>query len=147
MSLKLNFFNAPIYSCKDISSQIQTTGNNSKGILVICQNFNNSEISDFLKKILAAVNTDIDVDCALLDIKYDTEITWSELMRSKKQEKVLLFGIEPAQLGLNLKLVKYQLLNWNGMKILYSDSLEHVLADKNKKGFLWRELQLMFGKA
>ncbi len=146
MSLKLNFFNATIYSCKDISSQINSTGNNSKGILIICQNFNNSEISDFLKKILAAVNTDLESDCALYDINPDTQIAWSEIIRSKKQEKVIFFGIEPAQLGLHLKLVKYQLLDWNGMKLLFSDSLEQILADKNKKGFLWRELQLMFGK-
>jgi len=145
MSLKLDFFNAPVYNCKDISTKIRPIGQNAKGILIICQNYKNTEIADFLKKILAAVNTDIDMDTAIIDIQVANEIAWSELTGSNKHEKVIFFGVNPADMGLHIKLARYQLLNWNGMKILFSDSLEQILVDKNKKGFLWRELQLMFG--
>jgi hypothetical protein len=43
-------------------------------------------------------------------------------------------------------LMKYQNNSWSDIKILASDSLEEIIADKNKKSMLWRELQVLFAK-
>jgi hypothetical protein len=146
MSLKLNFFNATVYNCKDISSNPIFKGNNKKGILILCNHSENAEINDFLKKIMGAVNCELGEDTAMLEIKDATGLNWSDILRKSNSKSIILFGIDPIEMGLHLKIAPYQLLNWNDLKILYADKLESILSDKNKKALLWRELQLMFGK-
>jgi hypothetical protein len=141
--MKISFFNAPIYQCID-SSTIQYSGNNNKNILIICQNFENAEINDFIGKIMKAVNTDLIEDTRVLNLKENESLSWAEISNDCKAIKVIFFGIDPDKLGLHLNIVKYQLINWNNIRILYSDKLEEIISDKNKKGFLWRELQKMF---
>ena len=82
----------------------------------------------------------------MLEIKDATGLNWSDILRKSNSKSIILFGIDPIEMGLHLKIAPYQLLNWNDLKILYADKLESILSDKNKKALLWRELQLMFGK-
>ena len=146
MSFKLDFFNAAIYNAKDIVSNPGILGKNKKQILIVCNNFEKAEISDFLTKIMSAVKTDLQEDTSILNLKETDSISWSALVNSSKPEKVIFFGVEPASLGLHLKLLKYQLVKWDEINILASDSLEEIIADKNKKSMLWRELQVLFAK-
>lgn len=144
MSFKLDFFNAAIYKAKDIVSNPGILGKNKKQILIVCNDFDKSEIADFLTKIMSAVNTDLQEDTSILNLKETDSVSWSNLVKTTKPEKVIFFGIEPARIGLHLKLMKYQNNSWSDMKILASDSLEEIIADKYKKSMLWRELQVLF---
>jgi hypothetical protein len=146
MSFKLDFFNTAIYNSTDIVSNPIILGKNKKHILIVCNNFEKAEISDFLTKIMSAVNTDLQEDTSIINLKDSKTHSWSGIVKSTAPKKVIFFGIDAGNLGLHIKLLKYQHFSWNGINILASDSLEEIIADKNKKSMLWRELQLMFGK-
>ena len=95
--MKISFFNAPIYQCID-SSTIQYSGNNNKNILIICQNFENAEINDFLGKIMKAVNTDLIEDTRVLNLKENESLSWAEISNDCKAIKAIFLASTPISL-------------------------------------------------
>jgi hypothetical protein len=143
MPFNISFFEAPIYNTADISKNTEYIGRNNKKLLIVCRNYNESS-ADFLNKIMKAVNTDLTEDAALVDLEQNPSLHYSELNRTIAVEKIIFFSVDPAQIGLHLKLPLYKCTIWNDINILCAEGLEQIAADKNKKALLWRELQLMF---
>jgi len=145
MPFRLAFFNAPIYSADNIQPTITTfQGKNAKGILIICRNFANAELQDFLSKIMKAVYADLLHDSAIWDVDALGITPWAGLKKLTSPKNVIFFGISPEELNLHIKFPIYKCIDWDACNFLIADDLLTIFEDKQKKQLLWRELQLMF---
>lgn len=145
MSFDLIFFNSLLYDTPNLDSPVsKTEGQNKEGVLVLCTEFSNPLLREFLTKILQAVKTNLSEDVWVLDVTQEGMPHWAELSKTVRCQKAIIFGIAPAQLGLHLRLPIYECTEFRGCNILLADSLEAINADNGKKKYLWRELQTMF---
>jgi hypothetical protein len=144
MSFKSVFFKSPVYNVPDIQPKEGPVceGHNSKNILLICKNYESQE--EFLSKIMKAVNIDLSEDTASWDCEKKGIPHWAELSKSGIFKKVILFGIQPAEIGLHIAIPFYKAIAWTTSEFLLADNLQTISEDKNKKQLLWSALKEMF---
>ena len=118
--------------------------------LVIC--FFNSEFSNlpessaqFLGNILKAVELDFD-SVFMLNVA-EKNVGLSNLTQTIEANKLICFGITPAQIHLNIEHILYKVIHLSGVAMLFADQLENIERDVAKKKMLWGELQKMFKKS
>ncbi len=98
---------------------------------------------DFLAKIMSAVGLQED-DYVLVRIASDQVFSlWNELPQDIEQN-IVIFGLEPAALGLQIRSVLHRCMHLGHKQILLAQSLADTQADQGYKKALWRELQIMF---
>lgn len=101
---------------------------------------------DFLGKILAAANLSLAADTRLITVPETHPLAISRILRTQQTEKVLVFGLTPAQLGLRIEAPYYTPLHFYGLEWLFSEPLSLLEPDKSKKGLLWTGLKQLFLK-
>ncbi len=143
-----HFFTDPIFVTPQPESFLEdAVGNNQKKVLVICQDpKQQTELLDFLKKILGAIDLDIDNDISLLKAKKGSLYSFIGARNKIAFDKMLVFGLPAADLGLNIKAQPYKIINIENCQLLFSDGLAAITSDKKLKGALWSSLQLLFKK-
>lgn len=99
---------------------------------------------DFLAKVLAAANLNVERDTLFAEIPANEAIGFSSDLKSKQPEYVLVFGLPPAQLGLTIELPLFRPIPFYGTTWLFADALSILEPDKNKKSQLWSALKQMF---
>jgi hypothetical protein len=108
-----------------------------KQVLVISLPFvPNSEEANQLQKILAACKLS-EEQVQLLSLKKEEEIAWHHLRDIVQPKQVLLFGIEPAQLGISAHLMPHQVSRFNGSSWMQTLSLDELIKRPEIKTHLW----------
>jgi DNA polymerase III psi subunit len=111
--------------------------------VIILVNSLNPTDSELLGKILGAVKLDLpSVDMVELDKNQDIDL--SQIFTQKSVNQVITFGINLSKVNLDVKLNPYQILEKQGIKLIYSDSLTDIQNDVPKKKALWGSLKEMF---
>lgn len=103
-----------------------------------------AENLDFLKKVLAAAQLDLERDTLFAEIPLGEPVDMAATLRIKPADKVLVFGIPPEQLGLHIQAAAFQPVAFYGTTWLFADALSVLAPDKVKKGLLWTALKGMF---
>lgn len=98
----------------------------------------------FLDKVLAAANLNLEKDTMFAEIPVSEPVHFSTDLKRKMPEQVLVFGLRPAQIGLNIEAPFYRPIDFYGTTWLFADALSVLEPDKNKKGQLWSALKQMF---
>jgi hypothetical protein len=112
----------------------------AKDVLIIMKMSDSSEQNMvFLSKILAALKLEIN-DCDILRIENATMV--GKMLRDYK--KVLVFGIYPDILGLNIEISPYRVFYLEDSSILFAHGLQKLISEVELKNTLWKCLQLMF---
>lgn len=120
-------------------------GGFAKGIWVLAAaEPEQSDNLDFLKKVLAAAQLDLERDTLFAEIAPDEPVDMAACLRLKPADKVLVFGIPPEQLGLHIQAAAFQPIAFYGVTWLFADALSVLAPDKTKKGLLWTALKGMF---
>lgn len=115
--------------------------NPSKTILIYLKGAKEEEIQ-FLGKVLKAVNRDIEKDTYLInDLDTPTLKTINKLVDFTK---VLVFGMNPKEIGLHVRINPYQLFSFQDKQFLFSQSLNTIANNVEQKKIFWAQLQLMF---
>lgn len=129
---------------KEITSK-RLKGSNQKALLVVLKTDEKSLIP-FLQKILQAIKMDWEKDILVLEIDSNTNLKLSEIWDSHKINQVLVFGIPPKQLGLNINIKAYEPLNWTNRQLLFSHDLTYLNDPKHAayKKTLWNALKSLF---
>jgi len=99
---------------------------------------------DFLTKILAAAQLDLNRDCLFDQIPSGEPFSTPRFIREKHPAQVLVFGLPPAQLGLTAQIPLYQTIEFYNTQWLFADALSVLEPDKTKKGLLWTALKALF---
>ena len=116
-------------------------GNNARKMLVLAEAEDFKNHRDLLEKILGAVEYDLQADTAVLTLSPQERINLSSEI--EQCEHLLLFGISPTQIGLNVNLKK-RLIQLERLTIVRSGPLGKVASDTNEKRALWQVLKSVF---
>ena len=119
------------------NEELQFYGNGKRKILILIQKEENNEINvEFLKKILNAKKLNFEEDVFLLPID-KIHLSIFQIKKDKEIEQVIFFGTAPNQLGLNINLPKYQIIEFNGLTLMKSDAISKIAKDESLKRSLW----------
>jgi DNA polymerase III psi subunit len=111
--------------------------------VVILVNSLNPTDSELLGKILGAVKLDLQsVD--IIELDKNQGINLSQIFTQKSVNQIITFGIDLTNVSLDVNLSPYQILEKQGIKFIYSDSLTSIQNDIPKKKALWGSLKEMF---
>jgi len=99
---------------------------------------------DFLKKILLASGLDFEKDTLFAETKDAEPTTILSVLKSKHPDQVLVFGVSPGQIGLNIQAPYYRPVVFCGTTFLFSEKLSAIESDKTRKTNLWQALRHMF---
>ncbi|MBK9335467.1 MAG: hypothetical protein IPM98_02295 [Lewinellaceae bacterium] len=137
--------NDKIYQIPENALLKNARGEFFKRVLVIAQ----AELMhpgnlDFLKKILFAAGLDLSKDALFVELQEADQVALFPVEQTKQPESVLVFGVSPAQLGLNIQIPLYQPTPFYGMTFLFSDKLSELEPDKIRKANLWQALRQMY---
>ena len=107
---------------------------------------NQEELDTFLANILTATKLDLSKDVCLLKTTVETSFSFSRLKTKVPIEKVIIFGISPKIMGINLDLKLYVPMVFQSCIFLLADKLTLIQSDVNKKRELWACLQEIYLK-
>jgi DNA polymerase III psi subunit len=111
-------------------------------VVIVLTNLNPID-SELLGKILGAVKLELQsVDIIELDKNQTANL--SQIFTQKSVNQLITFGIDLSKVSLDIKLNPYQILEKQGIKFIYSDSLTSIQNDIPKKKALWGSLKEMF---
>lgn len=111
-------------------------------VIILVNSLNSVDI-ELLGKILGAVKLDLSsVD--IIELVESQDIDLSQIFVQNSVKQVITFGVNLSELSLNVSLNPYQILEKEGIKFIYSDSLSDIQNDIPKKKALWGSLKGMF---
>ena len=111
--------------------------------VVILVNQLNPTDSELLGKILGAVKLDLQL-VDVIELDKNKEVNLSQILIQKSVNQLVTFGINLSNVSLDVKLTPYQILQNQGIKFIYSDSLTSIQNNIPKKKALWVALKEMF---
>ena len=97
----------------------------------------------FIAKVLAAANLDLSDDAFYAEIPCDQPVNCFTGMNDRPKF-ILVFGLSPAQVGLQAAAPAYQPIQLHGATWLFADALSVLEPDRDKKGKLWTVLKTLF---
>lgn len=95
-----------------------------------------------IKRLISAIKYDFDKDIYFLKINKGQSFSVGTLPISYKD--MIVFGVLPDQLGLNIDYKWYEILIFDQTRILLSESISDINKFPQKKQQLWVKLQQMF---
>lgn len=157
-SLK-NWFEQTVYLVNEENGEkdsVKFLGGNKQKVLLI----NRCESAEFLsekenlfllkgigkKGLLEAINLSLD-DVAIINISKSTVKSFRLLAQKMDFSRMILFGISPKEINLNIETEKYKVCVVNDCKIVFADSMEMIIGNDSLKKELWLSLQAMFGES
>ncbi len=128
-------------------NNIVSLGNNLKKIVLLVTSAEAIYLPDdelnFLLGILNACKLSM-ADVALINISKNPSVTYQQVAKHFKAEKIFLFGLSPEVLGLPLQFPHYQIQHFNNQVYLSSVSLTTLQTEKEEKLKLWNCLKKIF---
>ena len=123
---------------EDYSSEIQITGNNQKGIIIVYpMNTAESELKLLDTIIEKAILVDPKKDVVKVALKSECKINWFQFMSDQKVAHVLCFGIHPRSLSLNFAFNFNELIPFQDVEYIFSNYLHEIESDQGLKKQLW----------
>lgn len=147
-SLPTSFFDTNIYQIPENEFIIDyIKGLNKKQYLIIfnCSSEEEKDLIPYLQKILSAISVQLEEDTLYLNLPDEKKISISHLIKINPVNKILIFGIKPEVLSLNIQVPTYTVFPFLEKKWLWSDSLLEIFLEKKvtnrpKAGALWTAL-------
>lgn len=130
----------------NLPSQFPIEGTNSNKVAIIYSSLTPlaNDDRDQLFKILGALKLD-PTAVGLVNLTDVAAPAFTNLAKQLNCTYMLVFGATPADMGMLVAAKRYVELPMQGVRILFSDSLETLRADPKRKRYLWDCLQVMFG--
>ncbi|MDB4834991.1 hypothetical protein OAH12_00210 [Cyclobacteriaceae bacterium] len=128
-------------------TDIQFIGKNNRKTLIFVSSTNPKEVISeqsltFLSKILISVGLTLD-DVVVTNHSKDKKL--KEYTDTFSPKTIISFGIETFELGIqNIEIPSYEIKDYNGISVLYTDALDKVKEDISKKKALWINLKQLF---
>jgi DNA polymerase III psi subunit len=96
-----------------------------------------------LQAILSACKLNTE-DTALLSISTLNENNLKELKEKHQPKKIILFGVDPAKIGLPIHFPVFQIQAFQNIQYLHAPALSELESDKQLKIQLWQKLKQLF---
>jgi len=105
--------------------------------------YQSSEDPELIQKLFKALKVDIE-DVCLIDIEKSEVNSWKNISPILESEYVLIFGLVPKDLGMNLRILKNRWLPFSDKHLIFTDELSKMAADKELKLPFWNALKPVF---
>jgi hypothetical protein len=132
---------------KPLQKDWKTLGENKKNILVIVDYPGIVHLPDpglqLLTEILTACKLSLG-DVVIANLPNQPGQAWNDFQKKFQSKIVLLFEVEPVDMGLPMNFPHFQVQNFSGTTFLYSPALEKLGEDKILKSKLWVCLRRVF---
>ena len=126
---------------------LSAKGNNKKKVLVLTESHLDGPQHSLLKKILSAVDHDLDEDCLLKTLEPGYQYPLRDHLESGEVQKVLAFGISPESLGTQLSPSLYRLIQIEETRLVFASPLARIAENKEEKQALWAQMKHLFSPA
>lgn len=133
-----DFFDFDIYKVGEILDVPEV---NNKKVVVISKPIE-AQSEQFLQKILAAVQLDLNKDVLLTQ----QPVLYKQLDVAAPVQSTVVFGYTPVELSLHIDVKPYQIIQFKQKRLLFVHELNQIAADIDKKKMLWQQLQILFKK-
>ncbi|MDN3658700.1 hypothetical protein QWZ08_23865 [Ferruginibacter paludis] len=131
----------------DAAASFAILGHNRKKIIILVANDETLYLPDeqlnFLLGILSACSLTME-DVAIINTRKNKNITYKAIEQELKGEKVILFGVTPAQINLPIEFPQYQVQAFNSQTYLTAAMLPEIQENKAEKARLWNCLKQIF---
>lgn len=141
LSLTDQVFNLPEHNAESFSLIGSEEG---KLLVVVDESAFGTEEETMLNNMISAIKFDPKSDISKLILKQGQSVILSNLQRDFNN--ILVFGVIPEQLGLNIEYKLYDILHFEKCRMLICDSIIEIKTVIQKKQLLWSRLQEMFLK-
>ena len=134
----------------ETSSTTQTISNPAEHVtkdILICIATLENKLKPEKEVLLNAILSACKLDPTQLFICTDQEQLHSSflaMVEVQKATKVILFGLNPAHVGLPIHFPLFQIQSFQGVQYLHAPSLEALEIDKQMKIQLWQKLKQIF---
>ena len=136
-----DFLNFTVYPSLEKVVDLAAITPTTKEVVIVTQEVEENEIQ-LLTKIMQAVNKSVETDTCWLQA--DGIHSYQAISSQIEFEILLVFGILPKDMGLHLQIRPYQIVQFQGKKMLFVHGLDEVAQNVNYKKQLWGQLQLLF---
>jgi hypothetical protein len=119
------------------------SGENLKHVLVGFNDTENPDLRAFLEKIMSAAKLNLQTDCLILR-GLDNLPSLLNIASEYTIEHVIMFGIKPKQLGLNIDVTPYTVTHFQAKTLLFVDNMATIEQNTALKKALWECLQKVF---
>lgn len=135
-----DFYNFSLYHWETPSTWTPDIHALSCPVWVVLTEVTDTELA-FLHKILGAVPLDVQQECMIF--VQTGNLCYKDLVaQATNLETLLVFGRSPRDLGMHLRLPLYQLSLFQGIQLLFADSLATIAANQQaEKQKLWKQVQ------
>ncbi len=130
----------------EIPSELLLGDNEKKLLVVIKKEDFSAENRNFLSKILAAVKYELEKDAVIFSLPDGVSFSIADLVKESKMNDVILFGVNPKEVGFSFETIVYVPHCINKVNILIAHGLEQIKVKTDLKKALWAALQQMFLK-
>jgi hypothetical protein len=134
-----------IFSAPDTDWLGSARGNYARSIaVVVSAQYFSPEETAFLEKVLNAAKINLSNDVLLLQKNEAEPVSIAPVLQAKNPQFVLVFGLAPADIGLQLQHQLYQPDHFYRSTWLWANDLPAIAVDRNLKTKLWTALQQLF---
>lgn len=98
----------------------------------------------FIKKVMQAVALEPGKNAYLIGVDTTKKIPSFDYLTAPMIQFILVFGILPTTLGLQLKAPVYLPFTFGNKTFIFTEDLSNLQQDKEKKGLLWKALQAAY---
>lgn len=124
------------------SEPLQFPFEKKKLLAIVKQNQYGDAEAQTLKGISQAIKIQFESDVEVLIMASEGKINLGTGL--DQFDHVVYFGVNPSHTGLQLDAKLYKIFKFEGPDLLVAHPLHEIAADKNKKLYLWKCLQMMF---
>lgn len=105
--------------------------------------YQSSDDPELIQKLFSALKLDLN-DVCIIDYDNQQAKSWKHIGPLLEAEYVLLFGLIPKDLGLNLRVFKNKWFPFSGKHLIFTDDLYEMVTDKQMKIPFWNALKPVF---
>jgi hypothetical protein len=138
--MKYNIYDIP--HSTDLTNLV--IGKNAKKVLIVLSEKEYASHSVFLDKIMSAVSLNLFEDCLICQMPSYAYIKFSDFKSKFAMSKLILFGVNFQQLGLQIQCQQNQICIFQSIELLPTFSLSALEQDSQKKRILWMSLKSLF---
>ena len=128
----------------DSSDLCTISGAFEQKVIVVLMEDDFKAAQSFLEKMMGAAKINLLQDTLMIQINHQNKVNIAAELKKRRPEQVLVFGILPDQLCLNIVALPYAPVYFLETKFLFADRLSALEPDKNLKTKLWSAMQVVF---
>lgn len=144
--MKIGFLDYKIFVSPDLNEiSANLTGKNEKGVLIINWDDNTEGMTDYLSKIIASAQLQIEQDCLLLTVRENEKFPlFSTILKEHTISKAIIMGLSAQQIGLNIHSPQYQPFLLNNCTFIFTEKLSKIHSSPESKKSLWACIKQTF---